>query len=41
LPISGTLRGNLHGRLTTRTVAPEAAMTALLVAGLAQWVRFV
>ena len=30
-----------NGRLETRTVAAQAATTELLVAGLAQWVRFV
>jgi hypothetical protein len=29
------------GRLEARTMAPQAAMTKLLVAGLAEWVRFV
>ena len=32
---------NLNGRLETKTVAPQAATTELLVAGLAQWVHFV
>ena len=34
-------RWNLNGRLETRTVAPQAATTALLVAGLALWVCLV
>ena len=32
---------NLNGCLETRTLARQAATTELLVAGLAQWVRFV
>lgn len=30
---------NLNGSQETKIVAPQAAITALLVAGLAQWVR--
>jgi len=32
---------NLNGRLETRTVAPHATTTELLVAGFVQWVRFI
>jgi len=37
---NSALKG-INGRLETRIVAPQAATTAFLVAGLAQWVRFV
>jgi hypothetical protein len=33
--------GETNGRLETRTEAPQSATTELLVAGVAQWVRFV
>ena len=40
VPPSAPRRWILNGRLETRTVAPQADKMALLVAGVAQWVRF-